>query len=492
MAKNYHHPLLTFIITIFFLILFHACGPSGTVTVVEDDPETTPADSEADTSETGGDFQQLTIGLIDPVTNFDPLFADNLSTMRVLSLIFEGLYTLNPEGEPVPSLVRDLEISENGLEYTFTIDREVLFHDSRIFSSGIGRRIHADDIKRVFERSAKVDVPETASAFLMNIEGYKNFFLEQRTVYDENKRVLEGVEGIQVESPGTVVFTLNEEDPMFLHKLASPYFLIYPHESLQENSNGLEENPVGTGPYSFSGRDENQIMLIHQNGNEQEQAINRINLVYYNSEGDLFQGFAGQDIDWIPEIGPRTHQQVFDNVENVSNSYSEEFDATRHDAFRITSIYANNNTTAEADWFFNRLNSLTEEDFSIQGEYDFQDFPMENSEEAEPDSSYYIPFTDSKFAQNLFSDLQEAAFEPESSLAYYNIRARAPSTVLYYHTSDSFHNEWNPVPSDYWLQLSTRILSLYQHHLDGIQSSAVPWLIHIENIRLNSSVNNLQ
>lgn len=482
-----HSPLP--LLTILFIFIFQACGPSGTVTVVEDAPRTETAEEEADTLATEYEFKQLTLGMIDPVTNLDPLFADNLSTLRVISLIYEGLYKLDPQGEPVPALARETEVSDDGLEYLVSVNRENTFHDNEIFSSGLGRRIHAEDIKWAFERTAKVDVPEPASQLLMNIKGYENYYLEQRTLYDEEKRVLDEVEGIEVIDSNTIRFELEEEDPDFLHKLASPYLAVYPRETLQ-NSDGLRSNPVGTGPYTFRERIDNQWVLIHKDAGE-EEVINRINVAFFEEERELFQEFIRNEIDWIPEAGTRTNDQVINEDGIISSSYEEEFQLTEHEGFRITSMYINPDSDSGLNWFVNQLNDISEEDFSIRGEYHFQEQEVPETEGAEPesDTTYYISYTDNRVARSLLNELQDAAIQPEASLAFYDIRIPTPSTILFCRHSDSFHNEWNPLPSDYWLQLNTKIISLYHSHLSGIEPSAVPWLLQIEDVRINGPVN---
>lgn len=472
-------------------LLFHACGPSATVTVVEDTPRTTPA-GEPDTLENGPDFHQLTLGMIEPVTNFDPLFAENLSTLRVLSLVYQGLYTLNPQGEPVPALAREVEISEDGREYEITINREIFYHDSELFTSGVGRRIHADDVKWAFERTARVDVPDHAARLLLNISGFENYFLEQRNIYDEEKRVLDGVEGIEVVSSNTLLFRLRQADPNFLQKLASPYLSIYPREIAEQPDQPLRKNPVGTGTYIFSGIDEDSIItFVHRAPEDVDYAINRIDIVHTLRESNLFQRFARNEVDWIPETGPQTYSQVFSaqNGGEISSSYSGDFAFTEHGAYRISSIYINEHTYADTDWLANRLNSLSEEDFSIPGTYSFQAQSLNSAESdtAEPAESYFVPFTENPFAQRLLSVLRDSVFQPESDLAFFDVRVATPASALFCRTSDSVHQAWNPLPEAYWLRLNTPVISLYQSGVRGIDPVTVPWLLNIENVRINRS-----
>ena len=201
------YPLLALLTVYLFL---SGCGTSDTVIVVPDAPRTGIDDRDTIEAVTD-DFQQLRIGITEPVTNFDPLFADNLSTMRVLSLIYDGLFSLDRQGEPEPVIAIEVEISEDGLEYLITINKDLYFHDSTVFTAGVGRRLHANDIKWAFERTAHADVPQYASSLLMNVTGYRNYFLEQRQIYDRTKRVLDDVSGIVVIDQETISISLNEK-----------------------------------------------------------------------------------------------------------------------------------------------------------------------------------------------------------------------------------------------------------------------------------------
>ena len=59
----------------------------------------------------GGDFSQL-----------DPAKADDSITANVLNQTYEGLYTLDTNGNAVPNLATaDAEVSEDGLTYTITL-----------------------------------------------------------------------------------------------------------------------------------------------------------------------------------------------------------------------------------------------------------------------------------------------------------------------------------------------------------------------------------
>ena len=480
--RNYT-TLFLFIIAVFIV---SACSTtSDTVTVIEATPRAVDVQETVVESE---EFVQLHIGVLDPVTNLDPLFAKNLSTQRVLSLIYETLFSINDEGEAIPSLADSVEISEDGLDYVITIDRNVFFQESDIFPTGLGRRIHARDIKWAFERSARSGLPTDAAELLMGITGFENFFLEQRNVFDSEARVLNEVVGIQVVDSERVLIQLNERDPNFLKKLASPLLSIYPLEAFNQAGSRLRNVAVGTGPYRLDRiEDDGRIVLIR---NDEENRVNRVNpptinridFIPFSSESALFQEFTSGNVDWIPEIGPEIMVQVLDDDYNLLPSYAESYEMVQHSVDHITAFYLHEESITPKEWLRNRLGLLTEEDFMIMGEITLQNQNFEISEDAQPEDRYYVSYTDNLSAKVLLNEMHNLIFQPSSSLVFFDIRIPTRRTSLFSLSSDSYQEQWSPLPADYWLKLETGIIGLYHQKLDGIQSSPIPWKLNVENI----------
>ena len=489
-----HVKTLAFYLSVIFV--FYACSSSESTVVVVEDAPTTEQAAQADTVD--DQFTEITIGLIDSVSNFDPLFAENLSTQRTLSLIYEGLYTLDRNGNPIPAIARDVEISEDSLQYVFTLNENKFFHNSSIFTAGVGRRVIASDVKQAFERTAKNTVPEKAAQLLMGVSGFENYFLEQRAVYDSGKRVLDGVGGIQVLNRQTVAIILKEKDPDFLKKLASPYLFIYPQEAIDNSNRPLANNPVGTGNYLLTRvQSSGQIVLSRDErrnttGN-QAPAINRINLINYVDESGLFHGFTNGQVDWIPEIGPAISEQVISEEEEVREGYEENiegeinFNLVKNNAARIVAFYLNDRATINQDWLINRLAYLTTEDFITRGEMMLYVDDFEITEEAEPREQYYASYTEDSFARQLLTELHNIIFMPQSSLVLFDIRVPTKQTSIYSRNSSSLHEALDPLDSDYWMRLDTKILGLYKDHVTGIEPTTVPWLLHIDEIRVRNS-----
>lgn len=484
--------LRNFALFIILMSVAYACSSSkSTVVVVEDAPSTQQAYA-PDTVDDA--FTQLSIGLIDSVTNFDPLFAENLSTQRTLSLIYEGLYTLDQDGNPVPAIVDSVEISEDSLQYVFTLNQNKFFHNSSVFTSGIGRRVSASDVKQALQRTAKNTVPNQAAQLLMGIAGFQNYYLEQRSIYDSNQRVLQDVAGIQVIDRQTLAIVLKEKDPDFLKKLASPYLFIYPQEAVSGNSSHLSNQPIGTGPYQFNRvASDGQIVLMRNNngnGNDsQTQLVNRINLQSFSDESELFRQFISGQIDWIPEIGPEISSQILDENNELQASYEANYSLVQNNASRMAAFYLNDGAEIPQNWLINRLAYLTNEDISTRGEVTLNTDDFEITEDAKPREQYYASYTEDALTLRILTELHNTIFTPESELVLFDIRVPTDQTSIYTRNTSSLQNEFNPIDPNYWMQIETNILGIYKNQVRGIEPTTVPWLLQIDQIRVQNSEN---
>jgi len=482
--------LLSISLLFVFALLLNACGTTDTVTVVEDTPRTGTADrTETAAEDTTDIFSQLTIGLRDPVDNFDPLFADNLSTMRVLSLIYDGLFTLDEKGEIKKAIASDYSVSEDDREYRIKINRNLFFHDSSAFLSGIGRRISSSDIKWAFERTAWADVPPVAGNLLMNVEGYETYFMEQRELYSADRRVLDEVSGIRTPDNETLVITLYEPDPDFLKKLASPLLFIYPREAVQAD---LANRPVGTGAYRLRTGQSNESIVLTKDDSERassrivQPSVNRIDLIFPENESQLFQKFTRGDIDWIPEIGPEIAKNVSDTTYNLIPVYQDRYRINSSSSYRNTFIHLNENFRGNLHWLKNRLTEFGEDSYELRGSYTINELSVHDDDLDEPDSAYMISFSEDYLVRSFLSRVRSDYLQPDAEMRFFDTRVADSRTAIYTKQSDSFHNSYIDLNQDYWIKINSRIIQLYHPHINGMIDNLVPWKLFIEHIRVKS------
>lgn len=166
---------------------------------------------------------------------FDSIMGNLVNENAVMYQVYIALVRLETGGAGiVPDLATEWELSEDGLDYTFTLREGVTWHN------GYGE-IRAQDVVNHFER---VLDPETLSPF---------------------RSTLDGVEEVRAVDDYTVAFRLSEPDAFFLNRIAVNAGLISNTEAVAEFGEDYGRNPVSAGPYIFREWMPGQYVLLEAN-----------------------------------------------------------------------------------------------------------------------------------------------------------------------------------------------------------------------------------
>jgi len=92
----------------------------------------------------------------------DPGYRTQLNDLQIVNLTYEKLYRVNEKMEYTPELATDMEISEDGLTYTFTIKEGVKFQN--------GDPLTVDDIVFSFNRAKELPATTATLADMVSIE----------------------------------------------------------------------------------------------------------------------------------------------------------------------------------------------------------------------------------------------------------------------------------------------------------------------------------
>ncbi len=213
------------------------------------------ASSDRDSGGEGGGEEQtggtLVFGAAGDPAHFDPAFASDGETFRIARQIHEGLLTNELGGtDPEPQLAEDYEVSEDGLEYTFTLREGVKFHDGTDFNA----EAVCFNFERWYNFEGLAQSP-SASSYYQDVFGGFASTPETPNIYA----------GCEATDESTAVVTLNRVTSKFPAALSLPAFSIQSPTALEEydadNVSGSEdaltyseyalEHPTGTGPFKF-------------------------------------------------------------------------------------------------------------------------------------------------------------------------------------------------------------------------------------------------
>ncbi len=481
------------------LFLLWGCKQPETV-VVEENPTTIATDttSKQSPSKSDAEFRELLIGEYQPINSLDPLFADNAASMRAVQLVYEGLVRLNQNGSVVAGMANNWEISNDSLSYTFTLRPDIYYQDSEIFSTGTGRRLVAQDVKYVFERMAKSDVPPHAANLFMNIQGFEPYYQEQRLVYHPTNRSISGVSGITVQDQQTITFELEQPDPNFLKKLATPFAVIYPHEAVAQTVTNF--TPVGAGPFNFTQRSSSESVLTFSkfNGyyNAEEINLNRVDITTSKSESDLFRSMGTGNLYLLPQLGPQLMKNVLNTDGALMGSYEDRF-ALQQGSGSTEYVLRHNphskltNSGAQTIFHLLATDSISYTN-QFPGKYVTSQTTDTSNVSIDPASlneQLYAVYSDDPFVRTFLGTLSNSLSSYGSSLNMIQIQAPSQNTELL------FTKNYPLIPNNLWddyqplYRFSVTQAALMRNEIEGLELNEYPWWFNLRGVTLPAAEN---
>ena len=133
------------------------------------------------------------------VDSFDPQLAESDPELIIVENCFQGLLDKNEHGTLIPGAAERWEVSENGLVYTFYLNKNLLWSDGET-------PVTADDFVFAFERLFSPETSAPSRSDFFNIEN--------------SEKVLSGVYskkalGVKAVDAYTLTITLTNPDPLF-------------------------------------------------------------------------------------------------------------------------------------------------------------------------------------------------------------------------------------------------------------------------------------
>lgn len=163
----------------------------------------------------------------------DPHKSTRYQDWLVFMNIHRSLYRWDAEtSTPQPDLAESVEVSDDGLVYTFKIRDNIKFHN--------GRPLTVDDIIWSYHRISSMEPASPSADNIRPIKGAK----------DVEERLTETISGLKKIDDYTLEMTL--EDPVAIeYHLWLPGTAILPKEEVEARGDGFATDPVGCGAFKF-------------------------------------------------------------------------------------------------------------------------------------------------------------------------------------------------------------------------------------------------
>ncbi len=224
--------------------------------------------------------------LVSEPVSLDPAKSNRIQDDQVMWLLYDALTQLSPDGIKMePALAERWEQSADGLTYTFTLRKNVRFHD--------GSLLDAEAVKISYERQY--------------LPGSRFYAASPPNAYE---RVLAGlIKEIQVLDRHTVAITLQYPRPsqFALVKVVSP-------QALTAHGLHLTRTPVGTGPFRLERWETDQIILApFADSWRGRPRLSGVTFAIVPSLQAAMDRLEAGEVDLVPNVPPYSFERLAAN-----------------------------------------------------------------------------------------------------------------------------------------------------------------------------------
>ena len=249
----------------------------------------TACNNKADKSETEVKKQVLNVTVSEEIPSLDTAKTMDGTSAHIMQNIFEGLYVLDDQDQPIPAVAKSFKRSEDGKKYTFDLRRDAKWSN--------GDRVTANDFMFAWKRAIS---HETASQYASML-----FYVKNAKEINKGTMPLDAL-GVKVINDYKLEVELEQPIPYFLQLLALPIYLPQ-HESFlkEQGSNyGLEPNNlIYNGPFVLEKWKHEQEFQLKKNDtywDEKKVKLDEINFHIVKDTMTAVNLYEAGDLDRVP------------------------------------------------------------------------------------------------------------------------------------------------------------------------------------------------
>lgn len=231
MSKFWTKSSLAFLL-LFFLFLAACSSDDNSNTSNAEDANTDEETEESTENEEEAKFGgELVVGMTADPDTLNPLVSNTTPGNWINSAIYPHLMMMNPEQTKVPYIAESVDVSDDGLEVTFTLREGLTWQD--------GEPITSEDVKFTGELLHEHQLQWTAEIFNM-------------------------VESVETPDDLTVTYKLSEPYPAFPGAIGYWVRIVPKHiwEEVEDPASFSNSDPVGAGPFKLANWEKGQYVEL--------------------------------------------------------------------------------------------------------------------------------------------------------------------------------------------------------------------------------------
>ncbi|MBJ7983748.1 MULTISPECIES: peptide ABC transporter substrate-binding protein [Bacillus] len=249
----------------------------------------TACNNKANKSDTEAKKQVLNVTVSEEIPSLDTAKTMDGTSAHVMQNIFEGLYVLDGQDNPIPAVAKSFERSEDGKKYTFHLRKDAKWSN--------GESVTANDFMFAWRR---VVSHETASQY-----AYMLFYIKNAKEINKGAIPLNEL-GVKVVDDYTLEVELEQPTPYFLQLLALPIYLPQHESFLKEQGNkyGLEpSNLIYNGPFVLEEWKHEQEFQLKKSATYWDQKKVKLDEINFHIVKDTMTAvnlYEAGDLDRVP------------------------------------------------------------------------------------------------------------------------------------------------------------------------------------------------
>ncbi|MGE6486824.1 ABC transporter substrate-binding protein [Paenisporosarcina sp. NPDC076898] len=304
---------LLLLLTAVFALVLTACTANN-------DAGEKPADKDGDDKETEtAEEKVLYLNNGSEPTSFDPSVGFDAVSWNALNNLMEGLTRLGEDHQPVEATAEKIDVSEDGLTYTFHIREDAKWSN--------GDAVTANDF--VYGWTRMLD-PNTASpaAFL-------GYFIEGAEAFNTGEGKIEDV-AMKAVDEKTFEVKLTAPTDAFLNIITNPSFFPINEKVATENAEWFTEAEsfVGNGPFQLTTWEHDAKMVFEKNPEYWDAdtvKLDKVEWAMVNDTNTEYQMYQANELD-VSDVPSELAAELMDSeevsIQDQAGTYFYRFNTT--------------------------------------------------------------------------------------------------------------------------------------------------------------------